>query len=53
MAAMVAKYDIIRLEICQYTHGIGFLAEAGVGRAKEDPAGEILHHRFFEAADFV
>jgi hypothetical protein len=37
----------------KHTHGVGFLAEVGVGSAEEHTAGEVLEHDLVKAAEEV
>jgi len=53
MAAVIGDYHIIFIQVGEYTHCVGLLPEAGVGRAGEDPALKFIDQKVLKAADLI
>ena len=53
VAAVVADHHVLRLQMRQNAHRVGFLPQAGMGGAGEDAGGELLQQEGFEAPDGI
>ena len=51
MAAVIADHNIIRFQVGDNPHGVGFLPQVGVRGAAECPAAVLSQDGFFEAAN--
>jgi hypothetical protein len=51
VAAVAAEDNVLRLELSKHTHRVRLLPQVRVRGAEKDAFGEVLQHRFFEAAD--
>jgi len=51
MTAVIADHNIIRFQVGNDPHGVGFLPQVGMCGAAERPAAVLSQDGFFEAAD--